>query len=151
MTSEPAALQLDAAVVTGVLHDGNITRYPESHFLDVVINGRSLRSVVRTAGPGLVTELNRPWLPSVPDAVNRLLGRRPSEDLAAGRVALLVCGSCGDLGCGQLTAALGVRDAHVSWSDPLWEYGSFEPRSVEHSDERLTFDRARYEAAFADA
>ena len=116
-----------------------------------MIDGRSLRSVVRTLGPGLVTELNRPWLPSVPDAVNRLLGRRPSEDLAAGRVALLVCGSCGDLGCGQLTAALGVRDAHVSWSDPLWEDGSFEPRSVEHSYERLTFDRARYEAAFADA
>lgn len=151
MTSEPAALQLDAAVVTGVLHDGNITRYPESHFLDVVINGRSLRSVVRTPEPDLVTELNRPWLPSVPDAANRLLGRRPSEDLAAGRVALLVCGSCGDLGCGQLTAALDVGDAQVSWSDFLWEDGIFEPRSVEHLDERLTFDRARYEAAFADA
>ncbi len=151
MTSGRAALQLDAAVVTGVLHDGNITRYPESHSLDVVINGRSLRSVVRTPGPGLVTELNRPWLPSVPDAVNGLLGRRPSEDLAAGRVALLVCGSCGDLGCGQLTAALDVGDAQVSWSDFLWEDGIFEPRSVEHLDERLTFDRARYEAAFADA
>ena len=151
MTSKLATLRLDPGVVNGVLHDGNITRYPASNFLDFVIDDRSLRSVAWTPGPDLVTELNRPWLPSVPDAVDRLLGRRPSEHLAAGRVPLLVCGSCGDLGCGQLTAALDIADAKVSWSDFLWEDGMSELRPVEHLHERLTFDRTRYEAVFADA
>jgi hypothetical protein len=137
--------------VTGALHDGNITRYPESHFLDLVISGQSLRSVAWTPGPDLVTELNRPWLPTVTEAVDRLLGRRPSEHLPVGRVPLLVCGLCGDLGCGQLTAALDIGDAEVSWSDFLWEDGFFEPRPVEQLHERLTFDRTSYEAVFADA
>jgi hypothetical protein len=151
VSSELATLLLDPAVVTGVLHDGNITRHPESHFLDFVVNGRSPRSAAWTPGPDLVTELNRAWLPSVPDAVDRLLGRRPSEDLAPGRVALLVCSVCGDLGCGQLTAALEIRDAEICWSDFRWEDGMSEPRPAEQLTQRLTFDRNSYEAAFADA
>jgi hypothetical protein len=151
VSSELATLLLDPAVVTGVLHDGNITRHPESHFLDFVVNARSLRSAAWTPGPDLVTELNRAWLPSVPDAVDRLLGRRPSEDLAPGRVALLVCSVCGDLGCGQLTAALEIGDAEICWSDFRWEDGMSEPRPAEQLPERLTFDRNSYEAAFADA
>jgi hypothetical protein len=31
---------LEPAVVTRVFHNGNITRHPESHFLDLVVNGR---------------------------------------------------------------------------------------------------------------
>ena len=151
MTLGLATLRLEAAVNTGSFQDGNITRYPESHFLDLVVNGRSLREVVWTPGPDLVTELNRPWLPSVPDAVEKLLSRRPSDDLTAGRVELLVCGVCGDLGCGALTAALDVSDAEVSWSEFQWEDGMFDPRPVEQLDEPLSFDRALYEAVFSDA
>ena len=97
MTSELAELCLVPAIVTGRLIDGNVTRRPESHFLDLVVDGRSLRQVTATSGPDLVTELNRPWLHGVPEAVDRLLGRRPSEDLAPGRVPLLVCQVDGDL------------------------------------------------------
>lgn len=149
VTSELATLHLEPAVVTGVLHDGTITRHPESHFLDLVVDGRSLRSVAAT--PGLVTEPNRPWLVNVPGVVERLLGRRPSEDLTPGRVALLVCAMDGDLGCGQLTTALSVGDTEVSWSNFRWEDDISDPRPVEPLDRPLTFDRARYEAAFADA
>lgn len=98
-----------------------------------------------------MTELNRPWLPSVPDAVEKLLGTRPSDDLTDGRVELLVCGACGGLGCGALTAALDVGDAEVSWSEFLWEDGMSDPRPVEQLAGPLTFDRALYEAAFSDA
>jgi hypothetical protein len=151
VTSELATLRLDYAVRKGVLHDGNITRYPESHFLDFVVNGRSLRSLSRTAGPDLVTELNRAWLPSVANAVDALLGRRPSEELAAGRISLLACAECGDLGCGRLTTALDVGNTEVTWSDFLWEDGMSEPRPVGQLRERLTFDRKSYEAVFDDA
>lgn len=151
MTSELATLRLDPAVVTRVFHDGNVARHPESHFLDFVVNGRSLRSVALTPGPDLVTGLNRPWLPGIPDAVEVLLGRRPSEDLAPGRLALLVCVVDGDLGCGALTTALGLGDTEVSWSDFLWEDGIYDPRPVTQLDRPITFDRSQYEAAFVDA
>lgn len=98
-----------------------------------------------------MTELNRPWLPAVPEAVSRLLGQRTSEDLASERVALLVCAVDGDLGCGQLTATLAVGDADVSWSDFLWEDGNFDPRPVEHVHQPVVFDRAQYETIFAGA
>ena len=54
--------------------DGNITRHPETHFLDFVVDGRSIREMV-DGGPGHVTELCRPWLHAVPESVERLLGR----------------------------------------------------------------------------
>lgn len=151
MTHELATLRLDPAVVTRVFHDGNVARHPESHFLDFVVNGQPLRSVALTPGPDLVTELNRPWLPGIPDAVEVLQGRRPSEDLAPGRVALLVCVVDGDLGCGALTTALGLGDTEVSWSDFLWEDGIYDPRPVTQLDRPITFDRSQYEAAFVDA
>lgn len=111
MTSEPAALRLEAAVVSRVFDDGDVERRPESRFLDLVVDGRPLRAMVGEPAGDLVSELNRLWLPGVREAVDRLLGRRPSEDLAAGRVALLVCARCGDLGCGQLTAVLEIGSA----------------------------------------
>jgi hypothetical protein len=151
VTSELAELRLVPAVVTGSLIDGNVTRRPESHFLDLVVNGQSLRSITATPGPELVTELNRPWLHVVPEAVDKLLGRRPSEDLDPGRVPLLLCHVDGDLACGALTAALRVGDAEVSWSDFRWEDGIYEPRTVEQLDQPITFDRSQYEAAFVDA
>ncbi len=151
MPSVPANLRLEPAVVTGVLHDGNILRRPESHFLDLVVDGRSLRGVAGEPASDLVTELNRPWLPGVPESVDRFLGRRPGEFLAPGRIPLLVCAVDGDLACGQLTAALDGGAAEVTWSEFRWEDGMSGPRPVEHLDEPLRFDRRQYEAAFADA
>lgn len=148
VTSELATLRLEPAVVTRAFEDGNITRLPQSHFLDLVVNNRSLRASVGEPARDLVTQLNRPWLPAVPKAVSRFLGRRESEDLVSERVALLVCAMDGDLGCGQLTAALEVGDAEVSWSDFLWEDGNFDPRPVEHLHQPVVFDRARYETTF---
>lgn len=150
VTSYRATLRLEPAVVTDASLDGNITRHPESHFLDLLVDNRPLRLIVGDPARDLVTELNRPWLPAVPEAVDRLLGRRPSEELASGRVALLVCIVDGDLGCGQLTAALDVGATTVTWSDFRWEDGTIEGRPVELLGEPISFDRAPYEAAFAD-
>ncbi|GLW30297.1 hypothetical protein [Actinoplanes regularis] len=71
--------------------------------------------------------------------------------LAPGRVALLVCPQCPDLGCGQLTTALDLGTTEVTWSDFRWENGFTEPSPVEHLTAPITFDRAGYEAVFADA
>lgn len=134
-----------------VFIDGNRTRYPESPFLDLVVDGRSVRSLATQPADDFVTELNRPWLADVANTVDRFLGRRPDEDLAPGRIALLVCPMDGDLWCGQLTALLDIGAAEVSWSDFRWEDGYSDSRREERLDQPLVFDRAQYEAVFADA
>ena len=84
-------------------------------------------------------------------AVDRLLGRRPGEGLSPGRIALLVYAADGDLGCGQLTVALDVSAAAVTWSDFRWEDGFFEPTPVQHLSAPIRFGRTQYIAALADA
>lgn len=100
--------------------DGNITRHPESHFLGLLVDDRPLRLLVGEPAHDLVTELNRPWLPEVRQAVDRLLGRCPGEVLTPGRVVLLVCAEDGNFGFGQLTIALDVSADEVTWSDFRW-------------------------------
>lgn len=68
VTQEVTELRLVPAVVTSSFLDGSVTRRPESHFLDLVVDGQSLRLMTATPGPELVTELNRPWLSGVPEA-----------------------------------------------------------------------------------
>jgi hypothetical protein len=87
--------------------DGNVTRNFESHFLEFIIDGVCLPERLNGAA-NLVTPLNRAWLDHAPDAIDDLRGRRPSPGLGPGQVALLVCGECGDLGCGAVTASLHV-------------------------------------------
>lgn len=136
-------LTLVPAVVTRTLMEGSRTRYPKSHFLDFTVDGASLREVTRERD--LVTALNRPWLASVPEAVDRLLGLRPAKELNDGRVALLVCAECGDFGCDAITARLTVDADVVTWSD--FHYGSptSEPAVVKALPASFVFDRQEYE------
>lgn len=151
MTSDDSTLRLEHAVESWAFEDGNITRHPEAHFLDLIVGGESIRSIAGPASSDMVTELNRPWLPNVGPAIERLLGRRPSADLAPGRIALLVCMVEGDLGCGQLTAKLDVGAEKIAWSNFQWEDGRWEPRPVNGLQGPLIFDRAAYEREFSDA
>jgi len=153
-------LGLVPAVEVHTLLDGNIPRHPETHFLDFVVDGRSLREMV-DGGTGHVTKLCRPWLHAVPEPVDRLLGRLGTDGLPENRVALLVCGMCGDLGCGTLTAQLNLSQDQVSWSNFLregevgdWEGGLGDPASIDlaHAgDGRIVFNRAGYEAMLTSA
>ena len=151
MTSGESNLRLEHAVETWAFEDGNITRHPEAHFLDLIVGGTSIRSIVGLTSSDMVTELNRPWLPEVGPTIEKLLGRRPNEYLAPGRVALLVCMIEGDLGCGQLTTKLDVGAEKISWSNFQWEDGRSEPSPVDGLQDSLVFDRTAYEREFSDA
>jgi len=150
MTSEPATLRLEPAVHTHNVLDGRVRRHPQSHFLDFLVDGVSLLSTAHEQD--LVTDLNRDWVPeAVAPAVETLLGRRTSPGLDGGRVPLLVCGSCGDLACGALTAKLDVGTNGVTWSEFRWENGYQDPEPIDSLRAPITFDRAQYEAELADA
>ena len=151
MQHRTSTLELQQSGLRRTLSDGAELRDPPSHFLEFVIDGESL--IERLEQPGnYVTPLNRAWLPTVPDVLDELRGNRPSPGLAEGRVALLVCGTCGDLGCGALTARLSVTAESVTWFDFLWEDG-LRPASATTLDapQVFVFRRSDYDTAFRDA
>lgn len=127
-----------------------MTRHPESHYLDFVIDGQSLATRLRIAR-GLATLMNRAWLPAVSGAIDELLGKRPTDGLDPGRVALYVCGDCGDLGCGAVTATLLVDNDRVTWSDFAWDNGYEPTDSIDHAPDSIAFATADYADIFSDA
>lgn len=121
------------------------------HFLDFVIDGTSLLEVAEQQDR-MVTNLSSAWrTSSVRAAIENLLGRGAADGLGSGRVALLVCPECGDLGCGQVTAELVVTDHAVMWADFRWESGWEEPESWDLLTGSVTFDRSQYEAVLGSA
>lgn len=150
MPRQTSTFALEYALHRRTVFVGNGTRHPESPFLNFVLDGEPLTARIPEWGDS-VTPLNRAWLPAVPRAIDELLGRRPSPGLAASRVALLVCGECGDLGCGAMTASLQVEANSVSWADFLGANGYSEPWPVEGAPEAVTFSRGEYEATLRGA
>ena len=150
VTTEVAQLALHDAVLRRTIYDESVARHPESHYLDFMIDGQRLADRLMVA-PDMTTLLNRAWLPSVEGAVLELLGQRPAEGLDTGRVFLFVCGECGDLGCGAVTAALDVDPDRTTWSQFAWE-GGYEPAEpIENAPDSLAFGTPDYEKLFASA
>lgn len=135
--------RLEPAMSASNWEDGKYDRAFEHHFLDFMIEGRSLRDLV--GEPDMVTAMSRAWLKEVPAEMDRLLGRRDTEGLSTGRVALLLCRVDGDIACGALTARLELSDAHVAWTDWLWASSQGAP-PVEQLSDPFVFDRTTYEA-----
>ena len=139
-------LRLEPAVVVREWDDGNITRYPESHYLDFVVNGVSLLEVASvTNDASLITPLNRAWIDAVPGEIDYLLGTTPNPELASDRIMVLVCSVCGDLGCGAVTARMVIDAERVVWTDWRWETNYDEPSSFDGLPSEMVFDRPSYE------
>jgi len=67
------------------------------------------------------------------DLERYLLGQADSDWSGDGRVALLGCGDCGDVGCWPLLARVQIADSRVCWDQfgqpyrPGWDYSGFGP------------------------
>lgn len=130
-----------------------IRRPPGRGFLDVIIDGRPLRTMIANAEEQ-VSPFADTWVPSaVRDAAAALLARRPDPRLEPGRVALLVCRECGDIDCGAVTARVTASDEHVTWTDFRWDGASeTEPEDLlRELDPGFTFDRDAYERTIREA
>jgi hypothetical protein len=131
------------------MQDGKYLRRPESHYLDLVVDGTSVRDRFADS-MDMVTVLNRAWLPGVAEVVEVLQGHRSHPELGPNRVALLVCGVCGDLDCDALTVRLDVTGSEVRWSEWRWVDHQGERDGTSPSGERieaLVFDRTDYQAS----
>lgn len=150
MTKDVAQLALSEGTLRRTVFDGNVARHPESHYLDFVIDGQRLAHRLPVAR-GMATPLNRAWLPSVENAVLELLGKRPTAGLEAGRVSLFVCGECGDLGCGAVTAALDMDPDRITWRQFAWENGYEPAEPIENAPASIAFGTADYEKVLGSA
>jgi hypothetical protein len=82
-------------------------------YLDFVIDGQSLAERTRY---DLVSVLCKEWASEEREkSVRRLLGEEPA-DFPDDRRSLLVCGECGDIGCGAISIIL-----HLSAKTVLWQ------------------------------
>jgi hypothetical protein len=113
---------------------------------DVVIDGRQLQEHFvgrQGAHPSQVFALG--WkgaqIASQQDDLDRFLVRRDST-LLSGRVPVLVCEECGDIGCGAIAARIERSGSVVKWSDWAFENGYEPARPLDWSTypETLQFD-----------
>lgn len=67
-----------------------------------------------------------------------------------GRVALLVCPLCGDLGCGAVMARITVANDEIRWSDFIHGV-NWVPSEDTPFEYTFVFERAAYELSLAEA
>lgn len=122
----------------------------ESRFLDWTIDGVPLRELVPMQEQTPLFLDDAKWRGTAIETLSRLLGRLPG-DFADGRVALLMCPLCGDLGCGGYSVEVVFGDGWVDWRAFGWQcdYEPFEPEQ-EFSFAGARFDRTAYETLLGD-
>jgi hypothetical protein len=84
--------------------------------------------------------------------VAQLLGRVPST-LESGRVPVLVCEECGDIGCGAVAVRILHEEGCVRWTDWSYENGYEPAKPLEWPTQPgdFVFERNAYEAALRGA
>ena len=107
-TSEELAEALAGIEGTGSLYQ------TQRAFLDFVIEGSRLQQVRKNYD--MVSPIGWGDLEEQKKAVERLLLRAPA-DLPNNRRSIFVCGECGDIGCGALTAVIEEVGDTIVWRD----------------------------------
>ncbi|WP_394359909.1 hypothetical protein [Amycolatopsis sp. SB7-3] len=119
-------------------------------FLDWTIDGVALRSMVPAEQRTPLFLDDELWREAAVGTLRRLLGRLPG-DFDDGRVALLVCPLCGDLGCGAYSVEVVFGDDVVEWRAFGWQtdYEPFDdPEEYRFTGAR--FERTAYETLLSD-
>jgi hypothetical protein len=104
----------------------------ELTYLEIEVDGKLLAQHFagrQGAHPSQISPLG--WSSSSHDqraiTVAQFLAKKPSE-LVSGRVPVLVCEECGDIGCGAITVRIICESDHITWTDWFYENG-YEPGS----------------------
>jgi len=133
---------------------GLVRQHEQVHntdYRDFTVDDAPLHTLVwqlpQTPGPVQeMTWLQDEWPDEAVEQLRRLLGDAPG-DYRDGRVALLVCNVCGDLGCRSLSASLVATEQQVEWRDLGWQV-NYEPFDATEDGfaPPLTFrfDRSQY-------
>lgn len=90
-------------------------------YIDFIVNGQSLEKLLHIAPYGEIGTFG--WSENIEyenKCVDEFLGLEKSE-LESGRTSFYVCGECGDIGCGAITAKIIVTEKAVIWKDFAYE------------------------------
>jgi hypothetical protein len=129
----------------------NGTSKSERHFLDFVIDGRSLWKTLLK--PDMVSVLFAEYAEKeTANAISRLLLNQKA-DLPNGRRSLFICSECGDLGCGAITAVVQRQSESFTWSDFGYENNYEDQISLDayRSIGPFTFGAIKYEQTLVQA
>ncbi|MEU9691997.1 hypothetical protein [Amycolatopsis japonica] len=121
-----------------------------TEFLDWTIDGVALRSMVPAEQRTPLFLDDDRWREAAVETLCRLLGRLPG-DFDDGRVALLMCPLCADLGCGAYSVEVVFGDDVVEWRAFGWQtdYEPFDdPEEYRFTGAR--FERTAYETLLGD-
>jgi hypothetical protein len=123
--------------------------------LSIVIDGRTLREYFAGRLGGLPPSISPiGWRESPPDhralTIRGFLLEAPSP-LEGERHPVLVCGKCGDVGCGAYTALVERHDETVRWSDFRFESANGEKTKNYDSVGPFTFAWPAYAEEFRSA
>lgn len=129
------------------------TDLPGSTVVRLLVNGQDLIELVRAVElsiPEAEPEIAGGYKGLPPEEVRppsrHLLGEPDPLYAENGKVVLLVCGGCGEVGCWPFLARISVSSEQVTWSEfeqphrPHWRYDTLGP---------FVFDLQQYEHALS--
>jgi hypothetical protein len=144
-------LQLAPLLRAGVKY-ANGTYRSDRHFLDFIVNGRSLWEALGRRHDMVSILCVEFSAEETARAVKRLLLNERAA-LPNNRRSLFVCSECGDLGCGTITARIERGDGTIRWEN--FGYENTYEAEVRFDDYAalgpLTFDAVDYEGMLLEA
>lgn len=139
---------------TGFLRRWTAVDLPAGRYLDWTVDGEAIGAWFATNDdPRFETS----WLNEddrdvemIEASLRALLGERTplQREIAFddGRVGLLFCAQCGDLGCGAVTAEVAFAADTVGWRNIAYQYGQTGGLSSYPPPRTVIFGRSQYEA-----
>ena len=118
-------------------------------YLDILIDGKPLLDHLGRNGDDFISRLG--WLPDVQNnqGIEHLL-LQCAPDSPSGRVILLVCPECADIGCGAYTVRISMDEDTFIWADFAFENNyENEPTAVYPEVGPFVFTREQYMEAIS--
>jgi hypothetical protein len=121
----------------------------ERNYIDFIVDGESLTEFARRVGYDLVSVLTREGLRKEVQRSHKRLMLEEAADFPNNRRSILVCGECGDLGCGALSVVIDSFGDSVTWSNFGYENTYEEQVRLEKLESLgpFRFDLTKYRSA----
>ena len=115
-------------------------------YIDFIVNGQSLKKLLQIGSYGEIGAFG--WTENIEyenRRVNEFAGLEKPE-LCTGRTSFYVCGGCGDIACGAITAKIILTDKTVIWKDFGYENNSEEKADLSDYSKigPFEFDKTEY-------
>jgi hypothetical protein len=124
--------------------------YSDRQYLDYIVSGQPLREYLGISNKSNVTPFG--YFRSGEEQKRTLQEFRLQRktQLVGSRIELYICGCCGDIGCGSITAKIVDNGDKIVWTDFAYQN---DPDEIggQIQVEQIEFDRHIYYKAFSSA